>query len=161
MPFPPRGFLTVAVLDMQAAYLDASARLNTNASKLNIAGGILGGQTFFPSVYTFTTGVTITSDITFEGGEDDVFIIQIATTLAQAANTHVHLVNCAKAKNVFWRVGTTASIGVGASMQGIILGFEKVDFNTGSSLVGSILSQKAVNLQKATITQAAESCIAA
>lgn len=114
------------------------------------------GHTFFPGVYTFTGGVTITSDILFEGGPDDAFIIQIATTLTQAANTHVFLSGCAQAKNIFWWVKTTAAIGVGASMQGILLVFERADFSLGSSLVGSVLSQKAVNLQMATITQAAD-----
>jgi hypothetical protein len=143
---------------MQAAYLSASARSPTDASRINVDGGIIGGRTFYPGVYTFTGGVTIPSDITFEGGPDDVFIIQIATTLIQAANTHVHLSGCAEAKNIFWRVGTTAAIGVGASMQGILLVFERVDFLTGSSLVGSVLTQKAVSLQMATITQADDSC---
>jgi hypothetical protein len=156
VPIP--GDLTVAVIDMLAAYDNASARLHTDGSRTNIGGGNIGGQTFSPGVYTFTGGVTIPSDITFEGGPDDVFIIQIATTLTQAANTRVLLSGCAQAKNIFWRVKTTAAIGVGASMQGILLVFERVDFSIGSSLVGSVLSQKAVSLQKATITQAADTC---
>jgi hypothetical protein len=155
---PTPRYLTQAVLDMEAAYTDASQRPNNNATRTNIDGGTIGGQTFSPGVYTFTTGVSITSNITFEGGPDDVFIIQIATTLTQAANTHVHLSGCAQAKNIFWSVGTSALIYAGASMQGILLVFEKTDFITGSSLVGSVLSQKAVNLQKATITQAADNC---
>jgi hypothetical protein len=150
--------LSAAVSDMQAAYTDASARTNTDASRLNIGGGTIGGQTFFPGVYTFTTGVSITSDITFEGSADDIFIIQIATTLTQAANTHVFLSGCAQAKNIFWRVKTSASIGAGASMQGILLVKEKADFVSGSSLVGSVLAHTAVNLQRATITQADDTC---
>jgi hypothetical protein len=155
---PTPGYLGAAVGDMFAAYLSASGRLNADISRINIGGGTIGGQTFTPGVYTFSSGISITSDITFEGGPDDVFIIQIATTLTQAANTHVFLSGCAQAKNIFWRVGTTTTIGAGASMQGILLAFERVNFMTGSSLVGSILTQKNVNLQMATITQAADSC---
>jgi hypothetical protein len=155
---PTPAYLTQAVLDLEAAYTDALQRPNNNATRTNIGGGTIGGQKFSPGVYTFTSGVSITSNITFEGGPDDVFIIQIATTLTQAANTHVILSGCVQAKNIFWSVKTTATIGAGASMQGILLAFEKVDFITGSSLVGSVLSQKAVNLQKATITQAADAC---
>jgi hypothetical protein len=157
---PTPGELTIAVSDMEAAYTDASQRANTDATRKNIGGGTIGGHTFFPGVYTFTSGVTITSDITFEGGPEDVFIIQIGTTLYQTANMHVHLSGCAQAKNIFWAVGTTTYIGADASMQGILLAFEKVTFITGSSLVGSVLSQKRVDLQQATITQAADTCTA-
>jgi hypothetical protein len=155
---PTPGYLSRAVLDMQAAYTEASQRPNNNATRTNIGGGTIGGQTFSPGVYTFASGVTITSDITFDGGPDDVFVIQIATTLTQATNTHVFLSGCAQAKNICWSVKNTAVIGAGASMKGTLLAFEKVDFITGSSLVGSILLQRAVNLQKATITQADDIC---
>jgi hypothetical protein len=73
---------------------------------------------------------------------------------------HVFLSGCAQAKKIFWQLGTTTYIGAGASMQGILLAFEKVTFITGSSLVGSVLSQKRVDLHQATITQAADTCTA-
>jgi hypothetical protein len=146
---------------MQASYVDASARPNNDTTRQNIGGGTIGGQTFFPGVYTFTSGVTITADITFEGGPDDVFIIQIGTFLYQTANMHVFLSGCAQAKNIFWVIGTTTYIGAGASMQGILLAFENVTFITGSSLVGSVLSQKRVDLQMAMIAQPADTCITA
>jgi hypothetical protein len=52
---------------------------------------------------------------------DDVFIIQIETSLYQTANTHVLLAGCAQAKNIFWRVKTTTYIGADASMQGTLI----------------------------------------
>jgi hypothetical protein len=73
---PTPGYLTQAVSDMEAAYADAGSRSNTDASRKNIGGGTIGGQTFFAGVYTFSAILTIASDITFEGGPDDVFIIQ-------------------------------------------------------------------------------------
>jgi hypothetical protein len=155
---PTPSILTAAVYDMEVAYADASARSNTDGSRKNIGGGTIGGHTFPPGVYTFTSSVSITSNITFEGDANDVFIIQIATTLTQAANTHVLLSGDVQAKNIFWQVKTATHIGAGASMQGILLTYEKVTFITGSSLVGSILSQKRVDLQKATVTQAADTC---
>jgi hypothetical protein len=150
---PTPEYLSAAVGDMQAAYSDAGARSNTDASRKNIGGGTIGGQTFFPGVYTFSAGVTIASDITFEGGPDDVFIIQIETSLYQTANTHVLLAGCAQAKNIFWRVKTSAYIGANALMQGILLTAGKVDMITDSSLVGSLLTQTRADLGKATITQ--------
>jgi hypothetical protein len=112
----------------------------------------IGSETFYPGIYTYSTTVSIASDVTFEGGPDDVFIMQIGTTLTQTANTHVFLAGCAQAKNIYWQVGTTTIINGGASMQGIILAGTTVQFVTGSSLVGSILTKTAANLDKTTIT---------
>jgi hypothetical protein len=159
VPTPAR--LTQAVYDMEAAYIKAAGRENDKPSRKNVNGGNIGGLTFYPGVYTFASGVTIPADITFEGGLDDVFIIQIAGTLSQTANTKVHLSGCAQAKNIFWQMSGFAYIGAGALMQGTILTKEKADFITGSFLIGTVLAQTAVNLQKATITQAADTCSSA
>jgi hypothetical protein len=94
----------------------------------------------------------------FEGGYNDVFVIQIVGTLTQATNTKVLLSGCAQAKSIFWQIPGFAYVGAGALMQGIILTKTKADFITGSSLIGSVLAQTAVNLQMATITQAADTC---
>jgi hypothetical protein len=149
---PTPVYLSTAVGDMQTAYDDATARPNTDASRKNIEGGTIGGQTFFPGVYTFTSGLTIATDITFEGGPDDVFIIQIESTLYQTANTRVLLAGGAQAKNIFWRVKTSTYIGADALMQGIILGAGKVDMITNSALIGNILTQTRADLGKASIT---------
>jgi hypothetical protein len=151
---PTPGDLNVAVLDLEAAYTDASQRTATSS----IVDGAIGGLTLTTGVYTFTSGITITSDLTFEGGLDDVFIIQTSGTLTQAANTRVILSGCVQAKNIFWQVADFISIGTDASMQGILLAKTKVDFITGSSLVGRVLAQTAVTLGMAKITQAPGTC---
>jgi hypothetical protein len=154
--------LTVAVLDMQNAYTDAASRTTTNhaasrttsdSARDSLLDGSIGGQTLTPGVYTLTAGITISSDITFEGSADDVFIIQTAGILTLTANTRVILSGVAQAKNIFWQVAGHAVIGAGASMQGILLVFTHVVLVTGSSLVGGIFAQTDVNLQMATITQ--------
>jgi hypothetical protein len=150
---PTPGTLSTAVGDMDTAYADATARTSSDTSKINIGLGTIGGQTFLPGLYTFTSGVTIASDITFEGGPDDVFIIQIETSLHQTANTQVLLAGCAQAKNIFWRVKTSTYIGKDALMQGIILGATKVEMLAGSSLIGSLLTKTRVDLDNATITR--------
>jgi hypothetical protein len=155
---PTPANLTAAVVDMEAAYIEASECPTTNATRTNVGGGTIGGQVLTPGVYTFTVGIIIDLDITFEGDADDIFIIQTSTTLYQAANTKIILSGSVQAKNIFWQVKTTAYIGAKALMQGILLVAEKVDFITGSFLEGSVLSQTAVNIQKATITQAAGTC---
>jgi hypothetical protein len=146
--------MTAAVSAMESAYTNAAALPTTD----NMGDGAIGGKILTAGVYTFTVVVSIASDLTFEGGPDDFFVIQTTGDVTQAANTQVILKGGAQAKNIFWQVAGFVEIGADASMQGILLVKTKVDFITGSSLVGSVLAQTAVNLQKATITQASGTC---
>jgi hypothetical protein len=76
--------------------------------------GNLGGQTLAPGLYTSTSSLGITSgDLTLDaqGDGDAVFIFQMASTLTTTAGRQVLLVNGAKAANVFWQVGTSATLG--------------------------------------------------
>jgi hypothetical protein len=146
--------MTAAVSAMEAAYTSAAALATTNST----TNSNIGGETLTPGVYTFTETVQINSDLTFVGGAEDVFVIQTTRDLTQAASTHVLLKGGAKAKNIFWQVAETVVIGAGAHMEGIILCMTKVDFITGSSLVGSVLAQTAVNLQMANITRDPDTC---
>jgi hypothetical protein len=155
VPTPAR--LTAAVSDMEASYTAAANLVNNDSARKNLGAGILGGDfggaanPLTPGVYTFDTGVTITDNIYFHGDATAVFTMQIKGVLAQAANTEVILTGGALAGNVVWQVSGNAAIGAGAHMEGVLLIFTDVVFVTGSSLNGCILSQTAVNLQKATI----------
>jgi hypothetical protein len=151
---PTPAVLTAAVLDMQAAYLDAGGRLTADTDRINLKGGLIGGESLTPGVYTFTTAITISSDIYLVGGPDDVFIIKTTGVLSLASSTKVLLSGGVQAKNVFWWVAGNTAIGTSAMMNGVILCATDVLFATGSSLTGRILSQTAVNLQKARITEA-------
>jgi hypothetical protein len=158
--------LTAAVGDMETAYTDAASRTTADAERINLGGGILGGDfggaeaPLTPGVYTFGTGVTISDTIFFQGtgtgvgqGETDVFIIQMTGNLRQDANINVQLTGGASARNIFWQVAGNVNLMAGAHMEGILLVKTDVTFVTSSSLTGSILAQTAVNLQMATITQ--------
>jgi hypothetical protein len=151
--------LGAAHLDMLNAYNNAAGRPNSVAARINLGSGILsgafGGQ-FTPlttGVYTFGTGVQITGDIHFYGSAADIFIIQIAKGLTIDANKKVILTGGVLAKNIFWQVGEAVSVGVGAHMEGIILGKTAIIFKTGSSLNGRILAQTACTLDTTTVTQ--------
>jgi hypothetical protein len=143
--------LTVAVLNMQDAYTDAAGRTNTNAARIDLLGGDLADVTLTPGIYTFGTAVTLTGDIYFRGNADDVFIIQIAGALVQAANKKVILVGGVQAKNIFWQVAETVSVGAGSHMEGVLLVKTAVTFITGSSIKGRVLTQTSCALQQATV----------
>jgi hypothetical protein len=151
--------LTTAVDDMLTAYNDAKGRPNSNAARINLGAGILGGGVpgsagtseapLTPGVYTFSTGVSLTGNLHFSG--DGIYIIQIAQTLAQAANMRVILDAGAQAKKIFWQVAGAVSVGSNAHMEGILLAGTAVTFVTGSTLNGRVLAQTMCALQAATI----------
>jgi hypothetical protein len=143
--------LTTAVSDMETAFTDAAGRVNTDASRININGGLLSEVTLTPGIYTFGTDVQLTGDIYLRGNANDVFIIQIATNLIQAAGKRVFLAGGAQAKNVFWQVSGSVSVGQGAHMEGVMLVKTAATFITGSSINGRVLTQTACALQQATI----------
>jgi hypothetical protein len=146
-PIPAR--LTTAVSNMETAYTDAAGRPNPDAARTNVGAGEIGGLALTPGVYTFSTDVTITSDVTFSG--TGVYIIQIAGNIVQAADTKVTLTNGAE---IFWQVAGSVEVGAGSTMEGILLVKTKVDFLAGAKMNGSVLTQTACNLlEGATITE--------
>jgi hypothetical protein len=145
--------LTAAILDMEDAYTDAAGRTNLVGERKNVNGGILNGDTLTPGVYTFTTNVHLTGDITFRGDFSDIFIIQITGNLKQDAGKKVILLGGARPENIFWQIAGNVAVLSEAHMEGILLVKTDVTFVTGSSLDGRVLTQTACNLQIATITQ--------
>jgi hypothetical protein len=143
--------LTLAVLAMQAAYTDAASRLNDDETRKNVGGGDIGGMTLTPGVYTFTTAILITDDLTLEGGPDDVFIFQCTAALSQSVDTEVILSGGVQAKNVIWQNAGNVKIQPLAFLQGIILCKTDVAIETGAYVNGAIYAQTAVALQKATV----------
>ena len=147
-------FLTTAVLDMEAAYLDAEGRSSPDFTE--VGAGEIGGLTLAPGLYKWGTGVMISTDVTLAGGPNDVFIFQIAGTLLQANATRVTLTGGAKAKNIFWQVADVVAIGTTAHFEGIVLAKTMIATNTGASVNGRLLAQTAVTLQMNTITNPAK-----
>ena len=146
-------FLTLAVLDMEIAYLDAEGRSSPDFTE--VGAGEIGGKTLGPGLYKWGTGVMISSDVTLTGGPDDVFIFQVAGTLLQANATRVTLTGGAQAKNIFWQVAGGVAIGTTAHFEGIVLAKTEIAVKTGASVQGRLLAQTAVTLQMNAVTQPA------
>jgi cytoskeletal protein CcmA (bactofilin family) len=159
MGAPLSELMTLAVLEMQAAYTDAASRGNQDNNRINTGGGDIGGMTLTPGVYTFTTAILITKDIILEGGKDDVFIFQNTAVLSQSVDTKVILRGGVQAKNVIWQVAGNVKIQPGAHIEGIILCKTDVAIETGASVNGAIMAQTAVALQMATVTSASGMCL--
>jgi hypothetical protein len=151
--------LTTAVGDMKTAYDDASSRPNEDDERINIgkddvSKGDLSGMSLTPGVYTFGVDISFSEDISFDGGPDDVFIIQTTGRLLQAEGTQVILEkDGVQAKNIFWQVGGEVKVGAGSVLKGVLLVKTKALFMAGSSLDGRVFAQTACDLQKASITE--------
>ncbi len=124
---------------LTSAYNDAAGRAPGAA-----VSGNIGGQTLTPGVYTSTSTLAISSgDLTLDaqGNSEGVFIFQIPSSLTVTSGRQVILAGGAQAKNVFWQVGTSATIGTTAAMKGTIMADQSVTLETGASLVGRAMTR--------------------
>jgi hypothetical protein len=147
--FPP-GLLTGTLHAADATAATAQGQLTT---AYNTAAGKpvgthlppdIGGQTLFPGVYTTfaVPSLGITGDLTLDAQGDStaVWIFQIASTLTTASGS-VKLQNGAKPENVFWQVGSSATLGTGTTMAGNIMALASISLNTGVTLNGRALAR--------------------
>lgn len=147
--FPPgllTGTLHAADAVAQAAQGQLTTAYNTAAGKpvgTHLPPDI-GGQTLAPGVYTTVAQPTlgITGDLTLDAGGDPnaVWIFQIASTLTTAAGK-VNLINGGQPKNVFWAVGSSATLGTGTTMAGNIMAQASITLNSGVTLNGRALAR--------------------
>lgn len=121
------------------AYNDASTR---TVGAVGISGE-LGGQTFNPGLYYATAGLELTTgDVVLDaqGDENAVFIFQIPATLTTGTGQRVVLSGGAKANNVFWQVGDSATIGPTSEFRGNIMAAQSITMGTGATLSGRALA---------------------
>ncbi len=138
--------------DLTTAYNDAAGRTVGAVSK----AGNLGGQTLAPGLYTSTSSLEISSgDLTLDASGDPnaVWIFQMASTLATTSGRQVILSGGAQAANIFWQVGSSATLGTTSIFKGNILALTAITLQTGATLEGRALARNgSVALDANTIT---------
>ncbi len=142
--------LTTAILDMQAAYADAASRSNPDVT--NLGSGNLGGKTLAPGLYRFGSTVTIPADVTFAGGAEDVWILQISNDLDLSTAKNVLVSGGAEAKHIFWQVAGKVTLHASSHFEGVIFGKTEITLQTKASLHGRVLAQTLVALDNNAIT---------
>ncbi len=142
--------LTVAVLDMQAAYVDAASRPTPDFVNLN--SGDIGGLTLAPGLYNWDGVVSISAPVTLDGGADDVWIFQIAGSVVMEPNVSIILGGSAQASNVFWQTFGPLTLHSGSHLEGNVLCSTAINLDTGASVNGRLLSHTAVTLNQNTVT---------
>ncbi|HXJ74093.1 MAG TPA: ice-binding family protein, partial [Candidatus Dormibacteraeota bacterium] len=131
-----------AQLDLTSAYNDAAGR---TVGAITVAGN-LGGQTLTPGLYKSTSSLEISSgDLTLDaqGDANAVFIFQMGSTLTTTSGRQVILSGGARAANIFWQVGSSATLGTTSVMKGNILALASITLTTGATLEGRALARTA------------------
>ena len=146
----PSGVAKQAQADLATAYNDAAGR--TPATTVSAD---LGGQTLAPGVYKASSSIGLTGTVTLDGQNNlsSVFVFQAGSTLITATSSTVKLIDGAQACNVFWQVGSSATLGTTTTFVGSVLALTSATLDTGAVVDGRILARNgAVTLDDNTIT---------
>jgi len=141
-----------AQADTTTAYNDAAGRTPASA-----VSGDLGNRVLAPGVYKSASSLGLTGTLTLDGENNagSVFIIQVSSALTTASGSRVSLINGAQACNVFWQIGSSATLGSSSVFAGDILAMTSVSLNDGVTVNGRTLARNgAVTLINDTVTTA-------
>jgi methionine-rich copper-binding protein CopC len=132
-----------AQADLLSAYNDAVSRSTTSVA----LPGDMGGLTFTPGLYTNSSSVLISgsgpgNNVTLDaqGNPNAIFIFKIGSTLTTGTGAQVILAGGAKASNVFWEVGTSATLNTSTIFKGNLLANVSITVNNGSTVEGRLLA---------------------
>jgi len=123
-----------AQASLAVAYGDAAGR---STAPIGVAGD-LGGKTLAPGLYKSTSSLSLTGTLTLHG--NGVYIFQVASALTVGTGGTIVLSGGATAANVFWQVGSSATIGTAADFKGTIMALASVTLDTGARLNGRALA---------------------
>ena len=136
--------------DVAVAYGDAAGQ----PCNVPLTGQDLGGKTLTSGVYCFSSSAQLTGQLKLDsqGNPASVFIFQIGSTLTTASNASVLQINETQACNIFWQVGSSATVGTSTNFSGNILAHTSITAQTNAEFNGSLYAQTgAVTLDTNTI----------
>jgi Ice-binding-like len=125
---------TMAQANLVTAFANAVQPCSADFTNVN-----LGGRTLGPGVYCQATAPMLTGTLTLNGA--GIYIFQIGSTLVTAPGAQVSLINGAQACDVFWRVGSSATIGASTAFVGNIMALISIAMQTGATLNGRALAR--------------------
>jgi hypothetical protein len=142
-----------AQTDLVTAYNDAAGQTPVTTIPTE-----LGGSTLTPGIYSSaagTFGITGTLTLDGQGDPNAVFIFKMASTLTTAGASSVVLINGAQACNVFWQVGSSATLGTTSVFKGNIFALTSATLTTGANVEGRVLARNgAVTLDSNVVKRA-------
>ncbi|MEJ7786684.1 MAG: ice-binding family protein, partial [Solirubrobacteraceae bacterium] len=140
--------------DLTTAYDVAAAQPVT----ADLTGQDLGGLSLMAGNYRYDSSAQLTGQVTLDAAGDPnaQFVFMIGTTLTTASASSVRLINGASPCNVFWQVGSSATLGTTTEFAGNILALQSITLNNGATVQGRVLARNgAVSLDTNTITRPA------
>ena len=160
--FPPGLVVSGTIHSADAAAFAAQEAVTTAYDSLvgaactqDMTGQDLGGQTLTAGVYCFSSSAQLTGNLTLnaEGNANAVFIFKMGSTITTASASSVVLTNGGSPGNVFWQVGSSATLGTGTSFAGNILALASITVTTGARVTGRTLARNgAVTLDSNAVT---------
>ena len=160
--FPP-GVVNGSVFAGDAVAQQAQNDLTTAYNLLanmaftqDLTGQDLGGMVLTPGVYFFSSSAQLTSVLTLDslGDPNAMFVFQMGSTLTTASDSSVLTLNGANGCNIFWQVGSSATLGTDTAFIGNILALTSITLNTDATILdGRALARNgAVTLDSNIIT---------
>jgi hypothetical protein len=133
------GVTLQAQNDTTTAYVALAGEAVTQ----DLTGQDLGGKTLTAGVYRFASSAQLTGNLTLdaEGDPEAVFVFQIGSTLTTASNSSVLVIGGGSDCNVFWQVGSSATLGTTTAFKGNIVALTSISLTTGAKIRGRALAR--------------------
>lgn len=139
--------LTQGELDADDAFLDATTR---RADYSELGAGNIGGFNLGPAVYSWSSGVSIPTNLTLTGGPNDVWIFRTTQGLNVSPGVQIVLNGGALPQNIFWAPTHDVELGATSQFKGVLLPAAAIFMRTGASINGKLLAAE-IHLEKNTV----------
>ncbi|WP_396667944.1 ice-binding family protein [Microbacterium sp. R86528] len=160
--FPPgiiNGVTEATTAVATQARADAVVAYNDAASQTPTPLGLdeLNGRSLTPGAYSGGE-ISLNGTLVLEGTAESVWIFQAASTLLAASNSQITVTGGASVCNVFWQVGSSATIGTNATFVGTVLAYTSITANTGATIDGRLLALNGAVTLDTNVISVDESC---
>lgn len=148
--FPPGVILSGTTHSNDSLAIAAQSSLTTAYNTLagqsttqDLSGQDLGSKTLVAGVYNFASSATLTGVLTLnaQGNSNAVFVFKIGSTLTTASGSSIVVINGGSTCNVFWQVGSSATLGTTTSFVGNILALTSITLTTSANVAGRALAR--------------------
>ncbi len=135
------GVAQNAKSDLTTAYNVAAGQPVSPGNVLT--GTNLGNRTLNAGAYRYASSAQLTGALTLdaEGDPNAQFVFQIGSTLTTAGASSVVLINGASPCNVWWQVGSSATIDTTTAFQGNLMALTDITLNNGATVIGRMLAR--------------------
>ena len=147
--FPPcviTGSTNLANAASAQAQLDLTTAYNYLAGRpcgTVVTPADLGGRTLAPGIYCTASSMAVTGTVTLDGqgNANAVWVFQMGSTLTTGTSANIALIGGAQAKNVWWQVGSSATLGTGTTFRGNILALTSITLVDNATMLGRALAR--------------------